>query len=69
VRDAGKKHDLLFEQLRALAVNHPAACPYCHAETGRICVNKKTGELLVNVPAHYARIKIAGYPDVEDSKC
>ena len=67
--DAGKKHDLLFQQLRALAVNHPGTCPYCHAETGRLCVNKRTGAALVNIPAHYARLRLTDLPKVENNEC
>jgi hypothetical protein len=64
-----KKHDLLFEQLRALAVNHPEPCGFCHAKTGELCVNKKTGEPLENIPAHYARLRLADLPKVENPKC
>jgi hypothetical protein len=66
VKVVGKKHDLLFAQLRALAVNLPEPCGYCHAKTGELCVNRKTGDVLANVPAHYARLKIAGFPNAED---
>lgn len=64
-----KKPDLLFEQLRALAVNHPEPCGYCHAKTGELCINKNTGAPLENVAAHYARLRPVDLPKVEDPKC
>jgi hypothetical protein len=63
-----KEPDLLFEQLRATAVAHPQPCGYCHANPGELCKNKKTGEPLVNAPAHYARLQAAPLPKTESSQ-
>lgn len=49
--------DLLFEQLRAEALAQSEPCDYCHAIKGQLCVNSKTGDVLRNAPAHWARLK------------
>jgi hypothetical protein len=54
------EQDLAFTQLRQEALALPEPCAYCHAETGKLCVNKKNGYPLEHVAAHYARLKLIG---------
>lgn len=51
--------DLLFAELRAIALAHPQPCGYCHALTGELCVNSKSGDVLEHAPAHWKRLKAA----------
>lgn len=54
--------DLQFAELRAQALALPEPCSYCHAPTGKLCVNKSNGKPLHHVAAHYARLKLIGFP-------
>lgn len=54
--------DWNFDEMRAKALALPEPCGYCHAKTGQRCVNKETGEPLHHVSAHYARLRLIGFP-------